>query len=83
MGTLSLPFGEGVQCVRAVLEPWWSKKTGGLEMEEIFLSDHWYSCKKQRELYHSLSSRETELHPAEFNSQCGASLPALGNSSCA
>lgn len=59
LGTLSLPFGEGVQCVGTVLEPWWSKKTGGLELE-MPLSSHWYSCKKQRELYHSLSSRETE-----------------------
>lgn len=27
---LSLPFGEGIQCVEAVLVPWWSTKTGNV-----------------------------------------------------
>lgn len=87
-GNIFPAFGEGVQCVGAVLEPWWSKKTGCLNMKEILLSDPWYSCKKQRELYHSSSSRETETEAESctkenLTCQSGASVPALGNSSCA
>lgn len=85
-GNIFPAFGEGVQCVGAVLEPWWSKETGCLNMEEILLSDPWYSCKKQRELYHSSSSRETEAESCtkeNLTCQSGASVPALGNSSCA
>lgn len=87
-GNIFPAFGEGVQCVGAVLELWWSKETGCLNMEEILLSDPWYSCKKQRELYHSSSSRETETEAESctkqnLTCQSGASVPALGNSSCA
>lgn len=87
-GNIFPAFGEGVQCVGAVLELWWSKETGCLNMEEILLSEPWYSCKKQRELYHSSSSRETETEAESctkenLTCQSGASVPALGNSSCA
>lgn len=37
---LSLPFGEGIQCVEAVLVPWWSTKTGNVTFvdgEYIFI----------------------------------------------
>lgn len=31
---LSLPFGEGTQCVEAVLEAWWPKKTGNTRFRD-------------------------------------------------